>query len=270
MPLTRYRNLSDEGLRLYNASIRTTKNRNFLRRLVHNLFWTRYDDKLLEISRNCRESSYTLLSYLESKLKTECTFNVGLRNIIKAILTPKIECRNKWLSVKQNYLFHLDLLSKSHETGDYNTVILCLLALQHPYITRLGILNKRISKKFIEIDEKYGTLSDGFLNHFNQVIQNDYQNSEIPSVFIYLMYCEDLQQCENIRFSRSEIGKEKRQRLREIYDLYYYLNIQKSYLSELYRSKINDVELYSLSNDIKPFQKFQNETINPLIEKKYI
>ena len=66
MPLTRFRNLSDEGLRLYNASIRTTKNKNFLKRLIHNLFWTRYDDKLLEISNSFRESSYTLFSMLDS------------------------------------------------------------------------------------------------------------------------------------------------------------------------------------------------------------
>ena len=33
MPLTRFRNLSDEGLRLYNASIRTTKNKKFFKEI---------------------------------------------------------------------------------------------------------------------------------------------------------------------------------------------------------------------------------------------
>lgn len=253
MPLRRCRNLSDEGLRLYNVSINPTKNGHVLKRILHNLFWTKYDDKLLEISNNCRESSYTLFSYLDSKVKH--VFNQGVRNIVKIILTPKVNSKNILCNIKQNYLFHLDLVYKSHQSGDYNTVILCLLALQHPYITRLHISSKKIERMFREMDDKYGTISNGFIHHFNDVIQNNYNELEIPSIFIYLLYCEGI----------NSKSSEKQQRLREIYELYYYFNIRKNFLSEIYRSKINDTELYSLSNDIKPFKIFQNETINPLI-----
>jgi hypothetical protein len=270
MTLTRFRNLSDEGLRLYNASIRTTKNRNFIKRLIHNIFWTRYDDKLLEISNNCRESSYTLFSLLDTKLTVEYTFNSGLRNIVKAILTPKNNSKNKWLNVKQNYLFHLDLISKSHQTGDYNTVILCLLALQHPYITRLNIFNKKIDRKFKEMDEHYGNISNGFIQHFHKIIKNNCSPDEIPAIFIYLIYCQDVCDCENIRFSKSNITITKKQILKEIYELYHYFNIRKNFLSELYRSKISDKELYFLSNNIQPFEMFHNETINPLFQNETI
>ena len=108
---------------------------------------------------------------------------------------------------------------------------------------------------FREMGDKYGTISNGFIHHFNHVIQNNYNELEIPSIFIYLLYCE----------GTHSNSPEKRQRLREIYELYYYFNIRKNFLSEIYRSKINDNELYSLSNNIKPFKIFQNETINPLI-----
>ena len=262
MPLTRFRNLSDEGLRLYNASIRTTKNKNFLKRLIHNLFWTRYDDKLLEISNSFRESSYTLFSMLDSKI--EYIFSNGLRNMMKTILTPKINSRNPVLNVKQNYLFHLDLISTAHQSGDYNTVILCLLALQHPYVDRLNISNKKIERIFNEIDNNYGNLSNGFIHHLDKILQNNCNESEIPSIFLYLIYCEDISQFSNIRFNKLKIPNEKKRRLYEIYELYHYFNLRKNFLSELYKSKINDKELYLLSNDIKPFQEFSNETINPL------
>ena len=253
MTSRRCRNLSDEGLRLYNVSINSTKNGHVLKRILHNLFWTKYDDKLLKISNNCRESSYTLFSYLDSNVKH--VFNQGVRNIVKIILTPKVISKNILCNIKQNYLFHLDLAYKSHQSGDYNTVILCLLALQHQYVARLHISSKKIDRMFREMGDKYGTISNGFIHHFNHVIQNNYNELEIPSIFIYLLYCE----------GTHSNSPEKRQRLREIYELYYYFNIRKNFLSEIYRSKINDNELYSLSNNIKPFKIFQNETINPLI-----
>ena len=80
-------------------------------------------------------------------------------------------------------------------------------------------------------------------------------------LFLYIYYIVKI----HFNNSKLKISDEKQQLLREIYELYHYFNFRKDYLSELYRSKINDNELYSLSNNIKPFKIFQNETINPLI-----
>ena len=236
MPLTRFRNLSDEGLRLYNASIRTTKNKNFLKRLIHNLFWTRYDDKLLEISNSFRESSYTLFSMLDSKI--EYIFSNGLRNMIKTILTPKINSRNPVLNVKQNYLFHLDLISTAHKSGDYNTVILCLLALQHPYVDRLNIFNKKIERIFNEIDNNYGNLSNGFIHHLDKIIQNGCNESEIPSIFLYLIYCEDISEFSNIRFNKLKISNILNELNNLRYDFYTVTSINETYVLNYFFSQL--------------------------------
>ena len=98
----------------------------------------------------------------------------------------------------------------------------------------------------------------------DKIIQNDCNESEIPSIFLYLIYCEDISEFSNIRFNKLKIPNEKKKRLYEIYELYHYFNIRKIFFSELYKSKINDKELYLLSHDIKPFHEFSNETINPL------
>ena len=269
MPFIRKRNISEEGLLLYNVCM-NNKSKGFLKNILHNLFWTKYDDKLLEISNNCYKSSHTLFSHLNAKI--EYIFANGLRNMVKIILTPLPKSRNKLHSVRQNYLFHLDLILKSHEKGDYNTVILCLLALQHPYITRLKIKsNKKTKRTFDKMNKEYGTIPNGFTEHFYKILENDCNDSEIPSIVLYLLYCQELKNVSNVSlFQNENISENKITRLHEIYELYYYFNLRKEFLSELYKSKVNDSELYELSNNIKPFLVFLNETINPLNEYEIV
>ena len=260
---TRKRKISEEGLLMYNVGM-NKKSTGFLKNILHKLFWTKYDDKLLEISNNCYQSSHTLFSHLNSKI--EYIFANGLRNMVKIILTPSPKSRNRLHSVRQNYLFHLDLILKSHDKGDYNTVILCLLALQHPYITRLQIKpNKKTKRTFNKMNKEYGTIPNGFIEHFNKIIENDCNDSEIPSIVLYLLYCQEFKNISNVQlFQNKNISEDKITRLYEIYELYHYFNFRKEFLSKLYESKINDNELYELSNKIKPFLEFLNETINPL------
>ena len=263
----RTRNLSDDGLNLFNIAICDSKDTEHnelsynrysdikdmpvktycyskIKQLLHDIFTTDYDVELDMTKTVMRNSSKTLYTYLKN-INNDIIpglINNAVVNIIMLILTKdKTIC--KYNQIKLNYGFYCNLALKANKEKDHQTALLILCALHHTCFHILKIKHKFKSKLLI-LETVYGTPVSCYSKHMKDFLHvNDY--NYLPSVMIMQMQMKKMEeQTKGLQFIKKDTNKIKEVQSLLISKINNYYNY--------YKENKDIVDIYNLN----PFQQF--------------
>jgi hypothetical protein len=252
--MPRKRVLSHEGCRLFNVSLYNNPPPQYqgcLRRLFLNLLTSDFDHKLADNSKQMRQSTCKLYSYLDKREQIPSFINNAITNIVLLILLNDSKI-NKLHQVKYNIHYYITLAKKAHDSGDHQTAILITAALKNTALTNLQLKNSKKDKNIlIELEKEYGNFMNCHSGHLKQMLKNKeticHLKDFLPSIMILLMHLnrtkEYVKGYTNIgKFPKSLILKEDQLQL-----------IANNYFNEYKNIENNLVQLYEedpLNNDI--------------------
>ena len=145
----RNRALSDEGRKLYLNANTPVRSSNWLRNFVCGVFHTQYDDNLLDVVQKCMRSTQALAAQFEDDSISE-KLQSAITHTTRLVLTrDKKKVRRR--HVLRTYRFFIDVMEYAYRYGDYQTVHLMYLALNHPAIHELNLPDR---SKDIELFER--------------------------------------------------------------------------------------------------------------------
>lgn len=183
------RRVSSDGLRLFNMAIMSPPPKSAIRNLLSCIFTTPYDDRLEEMTAQCRSASEQLYAYTHHKdINTNQLINNSIFNIIHAILMKDDKLGRKF-DIRRNYHYFMDVAKKASEENDHNTAVIVRAAIQHHAIQQLKLKPLKREKQFYEdFEKKYGTFRNCYKDHLKYAMSNiDYQEW-IPSLMVLNMH----------------------------------------------------------------------------------
>ena len=286
----RTRNLSDEGINLFNIALiddkygeddgkykRKSKKKSTycseiedelpakthcyskIKKMLHDIWTTDYDIELDMTKCAMRNSSKTLYSYLINKNNDMLPhlINNAVINLIMLILTKdKTIC--KYNQIKINYGFYCNLALKAKHEKDHQTALLILCALQHTCFHILKIKEK-YKKKINELELTYGTPVSCYSKHMNDFLNVDDYNY-LPSAMIMQMQLRKMEeQGKGMKFIKKNTNKLEAVRSLLIDKIGNY--------REYYKQNKDIIDIYNLN----PFQQFdillsfEGEKINTIL-----
>lgn len=249
----RTRTLSDEGLSLFNLA---HVQRNKLSVMMHDLFWSDYDQRLEDVLQRCRDSAVALVKHWNMEVNrdeqpvgsTTQKINKGLRNAVRLILSPNkakhLGTKKHGKQVQQNFRFYCDVMKRAFENGDHQSSMLYHLALTHACVKRLNLKHpKRMEDVWKKIETAYGTIRTGFAEHVRAFLYNGFSNDFIPSVIAMSIYCK----------KNKNANQETVKELLEIIEIYGYIHYFINYNEiPLYEDlQVVERDLFDLSHHVK-------------------
>jgi hypothetical protein len=252
----RTRTLSDEGLSLFNLA---HVQRNKLSVMMHDLFWSDYDQRLEDVLQRCHDSAVALVKHWNMEVNrdeqpvgsTTQKINNGLRNAVRLILSPNktehLGTKKHRKQVQQNFRFYCDVMKRAFENGDHQSSMLYHLALTHACVKRLNLKHpKRMKDVWKKIDSAYGTMRTGFAEHVRAFLYNGFSNDFIPSVIAMSIYCKRNKTYD----TNQETAKKDLLEIIEIYGyIHYFINYNEIPLYE--DNQVVERDLFDLSHHVQ-------------------
>jgi len=244
---------------------------NTLKNIFLNFITTDFDRKLISQSKNMRQASKRINTYLYSNNDMIPFYNNNaVTNLIILILTDGKKYLNK-RNIKYNIHFYLKLAEKASNENDHQTAVLIKIALDNYNIKRLKLkYNKGDTKIYNMLDKKYGGIYNNYKTHclefcdyYKLHSENclEFNDNYIPSSIIIYLYSDFDTKKYNEKFKR--LGKNPKEKIKYIenlskykkfiYNLYF--GKKKIRLTNIYR---NDPKKIDLIKDILKKQKYDN------------
>lgn len=215
--------LSNEGRKLFCLGMQQPQS--CLKRLVHNLFHTDYDDQLNHAIDKCRKSSKSLCAQFDT-LHFEHRMDTSILRILKVILSspPKV------------YRFFLDIAKQSHKQHDHQTALVVCLALSNDALVHIK-KPKHADEWLAQMKREYGYPSyDKHIQYFDKVRTHHV----IPSVFAFSKFVKRKQfinKIDDVSFAL------------QLLEIYKYLKLDERDVLPLYKL-IDSKEATQLKNEI--------------------
>ncbi len=262
----RSRTLSDEGLTLFNlAHVPRSK----LSGILHNLFWSDYDQRLKDVLERCHESAIALIKHWNSEVNRNETpkgstakkLNSGVRNAVRLILAPTeddhLGTKRHRHQVQQNYLFYNDVMKHAFQAGDHQSSMLYYLALTHACVARLRLKRpKRMDAVLRNIETAHGSAKTGYAEHIRHLLYTGFSEKFVPSIIAMSMYKNKNEvMYENMYENKAySANTEKVKDLLEIIEIYGYIYYFIAYNNiPLYEDKgVVETDLFELSHCVHP------------------
>lgn len=252
----RPRTLSDEGLTLFNlAHVQRSK----LNGILHDLFWSDYDQRLKDVLERCHESAIALIQHWNLEVNrnempegsTAKKLNSGIRNTVRLILSPRkddhLGTKKHRCQVQQNYHFYNDVMKRAFQAGDHQSSMLYYLALSHVCVTRLDLKRpKRMDAMLRNIETAHGSMKTGYAEHIKNLLYTGFSDKFIPSIIAMSMYKN-----KNEAYSANP---ERVKDLLEIIEIYGYIYYFICYNNiPLYEDNgVVENDLFELSHRVRP------------------
>ena len=150
--LSRKRALSKEGFRLYLNASKPVHHKSWLKRMVHRLFKTNYDDYLLDVVYKCMSSTRALAGQFENQ-DTARRLDSAIRHTTRIVLTGDKK-KVKKRQVLRTFRFFMDVMDFAYRYEDYQTVNMLYLALTHPAIQELNLKMRQRDIQLLEYADR--------------------------------------------------------------------------------------------------------------------
>ena len=145
-----------------------------IKKVLSNMFNSKYDIELNEKKNTLRESTCKLMSMIDDMDSINDKCKIAINNLVLIILTNDNEKINIQ-RVKYNLGFYLNLAKKAMDSDDHQTALLIKLAVDNNNIKRLKInYNKSMTRTYNELELKYGSFKNMNKNHLNDILKNGF------------------------------------------------------------------------------------------------
>lgn len=180
----RSRTLSDEGIRLYLHGMTPPRPTGWARRLVCGVFTSDYDERLFDVVQKCYESTLALAARFDEPNIRE-RLDSAVIHTVRLILSndnKKVKKRH----VLKSFRFFMDVMSRSLEREDHQTVHMLYLALTHPTIQKLKLKMRKRDTELLEwIEFMYGPpLYEKHIQYMSSARSDDI----LPSLIAFHIY----------------------------------------------------------------------------------
>jgi hypothetical protein len=207
--------LSKEGLKLFNLA---HVERSRLRKVLHDLFGSDYDQRLDAMLGRSREATKALIALcdqgctdgtmLRDRNNTVAALcERGIENVVRLIVS---DAKKKRHTARSNYRFCADVARRAHAEGDHQTAMTHYRALTNAQTAALGFqLPKRMRGLFATLGHDY----DDVVAHLEKISSVGFDEHCLPSVVAIAEYM----------VSRRRGGKQLRADVMEVLTIYGYI-----------------------------------------------
>lgn len=222
------RRLSSDGFKLFNLAMNPLPPPHIIKRMLSCLFHSEYDDRLIEMTKQCLQASKQLFAYSGDPIRKDYInkfIDNSIMNVIYAILCKDGEMANR-VQMRQNYLYFMDVLQAAHRYGDHNTAIMLRSALEHHALKQMKFkLRKKDQGLLQKLEDEYGTWRNCYKNHLKMAMNTD-DLEILPSMMVLQMHVarhkaySTIGQCRlkyQPHFIQGKIGMYAMQHVQEMY-----------------------------------------------------
>lgn len=199
------RRLSSDGFHLFNmAYTPAMPRRSIVKKMLHCMFHTEYDDKLDLFVSQLRDSSKQLYMFSNHKdLDLVKLIDNSIMNVIYSCMLRDGSVATKH-QIMQNIRYYSDAMQRCFDENDHNSALMLHSALKHHSIKQLKIRDRKKDTEFKQdMEIKYGTWQNCYKHHLLEVMSGfpiEVDTPYIPSMMVLKMH-------ENRHRAFSTIGK---------------------------------------------------------------
>lgn len=163
-----------------------------LRSFLHSCFHSS-DDVFLESMTSRTKANADHMWRMPNDVAHPGRMDRAMLNFIINILIGSGDTPLTFAAANKRYSLHCLLLRKYMQMGDHHTAILLYQAMESPIIKRVKFFTPSSrSRVFKDCRERYGTLTDSFRIHLDDIVNDRLDYNEVASLLVCLIHKKKL------------------------------------------------------------------------------